>query len=75
MRGIPTRTEAQQLTTQPLVVTVIAAIMTAIQGSTTVTASISKGSTLGPTVERIYNDLESQGYTITDSGSTFTVSW
>jgi H+/gluconate symporter-like permease len=75
MRGIPTRLEAQQLTVQPLLVTTLIAILTAIQGSATTTAAITKGSTSGPQVERIYEDLGSQGYIITDSGSTFTVSW
>lgn len=75
MRGIPTRTELQQLTVQPLLVTTLIAIFTAVSNATTTTASITKGSTSGPQVERIYNDLESQGMTITDSGATFTVSW
>lgn len=75
MRGIPTRTELQQLTVQPLLVTTLIAIFTAVSNSTTTTSAITKGSTSGPTIERIFEDLASQGMTVNNGTTTFTVSW
>jgi len=75
MRGIPTRQELQQLTVEPLLVTTLIAIFTAVSNSTTTTSAITKGSTKGATIEKIFEDLGSQGMTINNGSTTFTVSW
>jgi hypothetical protein len=81
MRGIPTELELQALTNVPisadsaLLALTLKAIYTAAQAGSTVTASISVSGALGPQTERLFNDLQAQGLTVTNSGSTFTVGW
>ena len=81
MRGIPTMLEMQTLTNVPidtdeaLTALTLQAMYTAAVAGNTTTAAISTSGDLGPQTERLFNDLQSQGLTVTNSGSTFTVGW